>query len=301
MSVTCRFCDRQFANAQAVRAHLKSCEPYQTRTRERSAKAGRLGSRASGSGNLGEDESEVTLSSDSLGDSVIQLRQRLATERLRLELRGVEEAHAEIDRRADSAKQQQERRAAELTVQLEAKARGREEERERIKVANAQRERREAINRARQESRRQKIQKVKEEVTSGWVAALYLSAELKSRVLRDIEIEFARLPIEDLPHGELIAIAEGICDPIYRAARQAQENKMQAAARRQRLVQHGHDYAASVLRAVDDLDVIERWRIERAVENDLEAIGANETTDDIEDRVDGLLESEGIGWENVDD
>ena len=31
MSATCPFCDRQFANAQAVRAQLKGCAAYQER------------------------------------------------------------------------------------------------------------------------------------------------------------------------------------------------------------------------------------------------------------------------------
>ncbi len=107
MSATCKFCGQQFGNAQGVRAHLKACGSY----RERPAKSlrqklatrqGGLGSEPQGTDSLGSEPRQ----NETNFDPVRQLQQRLTAERLRLQLREVEDAHAEMDKRG-AAKQRE--------------------------------------------------------------------------------------------------------------------------------------------------------------------------------------------------
>src|SRR5215469_352827 len=110
MSSTCHFCGRKFTNPQAVRAHLKSCPKYQERRRTVPPSGSDVASGGIdlGSDGLGEPASGGADATTELFEPARQLRQRVATERLRLELRGVEEAHAELDRRAKTARQARE-------------------------------------------------------------------------------------------------------------------------------------------------------------------------------------------------
>src|SRR5882672_3980434 len=118
MSAVCRFCDQEFANAQAVRAHLKGCAAYQARPGKSLANAGSLREHQPAVASLG-NETPDTDQSDGQGqperpfDPVHQLKQRLATERIRLQLREVEEAHAELDRRVEAKARERQQQAEE--------------------------------------------------------------------------------------------------------------------------------------------------------------------------------------------
>src|SRR5258706_4950990 len=124
---TCRFCQKEYANAQAVRAHLKGCLPYLNRPPRQIPEAPSLGEASVrddslGTPNLGNVSRESHDSLNVASDLVRQYGQRIAAERLRLQLRELEEAHAELDRRAEARqlqepqeieKQAKARRAAE--------------------------------------------------------------------------------------------------------------------------------------------------------------------------------------------
>ena len=97
---TCRFCGRRFANGQAVRAHLKGCVEYLARPRDRQLEAVRRARPSPSNDSVKAILPEALPQVDAPFDPVRQLGQRLTAERIRLELREVEEAHAELDRRA---------------------------------------------------------------------------------------------------------------------------------------------------------------------------------------------------------
>src|SRR5258708_38916905 len=106
MPVPCQFCGKEYANTQAVKAHLKGCPDYAAHKAARTSKAlANAGLREGGRGaeSLGNEAGDaVQLENreqpEKPFDPVHQLRQRLAAERLRLQLREVEDAHAERDR-----------------------------------------------------------------------------------------------------------------------------------------------------------------------------------------------------------
>jgi len=145
--------------------------------------------------------------------------------------------------------------------------------------------------------RRAAIQKVKDQVVTNWYSRIYPDAEIKSRVLRAIEHAFANLQVEDLPHEELVSIAIGVRDPIAREFRLDQEYAERLTTERNRLIQHGRDYAAKELRSVEGLDLSERLRIEARAARELEDAQGDESQEDIEDLVDEILDDEGIGWD----
>jgi hypothetical protein len=296
----CRFCGQKFSNGQAVRAHLKGCAEYRARPRGRQLEAGPLGSPSLGSDSL-KALPDATPEADAPFDPVRQLGQQLQAERIRLQLREVEEAHAELDRRAQSKTREREievrsRRDAESKAQTE-----RADEARRRGEAERERANREAAELDRRERRRTAIQKVKRQVLDWWWADVATRTELKSRVLGEIEKGLAPLPVEDLPHAELVAIAEGIRDRHYREAKATEQAAQRSAIRRRDLVAFGKDYLAGELREVEGLDVLDQWRIEKRVERDLEAVAGTETREDIEDQVDAILEDEGIGWDEDDE
>src|SRR6266480_2678094 len=105
---TCRFCNQQFDNQQAVRAHLKGCNAYKRRHNPNGAS---LGSVALGKPCLRDHTPEPEASAGNDLDSVSLLEKRLAAERIRLQLRGVEEAHAELDERAQAKVRERERQS----------------------------------------------------------------------------------------------------------------------------------------------------------------------------------------------
>jgi hypothetical protein len=306
MSATCRFCDQQFANAQAVRAHLKGCAVYKARHGNASAnedipREGRRGATSLGNEPPDSIPTDGADQPEKPFDPVHQLRQRLAAERTRLQLREVEEAHAELDHRAE-AKEHERQLQAEQKANAERMAdRDRENDQRVAEHKRKERERREAAENQRQKSRREIIQSVKQPVVEQWVAPIFGRSDLKARALKDIERELTALPVEELPRAELVLIAEGIRDRLYREAVQAEQRSQEQAARRQRLIQHGCDYAGRELRGVEGLSLTEVWKIERHVRDELAAVGGTETTERIEDWVDEILEAEGLEWDEEDE
>ena len=59
MSEVCRFCDQEFANAQAVRAHLKGCAAYRARPGKSQANAGSLRQDGRGAESLGNEADDT--------------------------------------------------------------------------------------------------------------------------------------------------------------------------------------------------------------------------------------------------
>jgi hypothetical protein len=73
------------------------------------------------------------------------------------------------------------------------------------------------------------------------------------------------------------------------------------AARRQNLIEHGCSYAGRELRRAEGLKITEVWQIERRVREALAEVEGDETTGEIEDWVDDILDDEGIEWDEDDD
>jgi len=309
---TCRFCQREFVSGQAVRAHLKSCEPYVNHSPRQEPQASSL---------KAESVREDSLSTPSLGiasregsepvptgefDPVRQLDQQIAAEQRRLKLRELREAHEDMDRRT-LARQQERHRVIE---QQEEAARTIERERvsarQREEQARQVRERGADADQQRQRQRRERIQEVKRGVVERWAYGASISSSLKAQVLQEIERALFPLPVDDLPLDELVKIAEGVRDELHgkalRTEQHTQRKAQERAQRRQRLQQHGLDYARRALNDVDSLDVLESWRIEQSVRQELqEEIEGDESNADIEAWVEEILEREGIGYDDDDE
>jgi hypothetical protein len=306
MSAVCRFCGQEYANAQAVRAHLKGCADYKARRGKSLANAESLReseSAVAALGNVppGTVPTESRDQPEKPFDPVQQLRQRLAAERIKLQLREVQDAHAERDRQAESKERERQQQAEQKAVAERMAVRDRENDQRLAEDKRRERERREAAENQLRQRRREIIQGVKHQVIEQWIAPIFGRSDLKALALKDIEGELAALPVEDLPRAELVLIAEGIRDRLYREAEEAERRSQERAARRQRLIQHGCDYAARELREAEGIPLTDIWRIERRVRDELAAVEGDETTDNVEDWVDGILESEGIVWDDEDD
>jgi hypothetical protein len=244
---------------------------------------------------------EASSDPDAPFDPVRQLGQRLAAERLRLQLREVEDAHSELDRRTETKKQERDRLAREQTEAAQGAERERIAEQRRAESAGRERAEREAQEQSAKHRRRETIQNVKRQVVEFWWPDVAARSDLKSRVLKEIELGLEPLPVEDIPRGELVLIAEGIRDRLYATAKASEQHAQRSTTRRNGLITYGTEYAARELRAVDGLPISDFWRIERQIRSDLESIEGSETRDDIEDRVEAILEEEGIGWDEDDE
>lgn len=303
---TCRFCQKEFVNAQAVRAHLKGCLPYLNRPPRQIPEAPSLGETSVrddslGTPNLGNASGESHDSPDVASDLVRQFGQRIAAERLRLQLRELEEAHGELDRRTE-ARQLQEQR--EIEKQAEARRladQERDATRQREVQARQARESRANADEQKRHRRRGAIQEVKGEVVDRWPYGASISITLKAQILQEIERVLTPLPVDELPLDELVKIAQGTRDRLHGDAVRAEQHAQRQAQERQRLQQHGLDYAKHALRDVDDLDVLATWRIEQRVSRELAEIVGDESIAEIEDWVDDILDDEGIGFDEDDE
>ncbi len=86
----------------------------------------------------------------------------------------------------------------------------------------------EAERRARQ--RRELIQSVKEETVGRWSwQHPTIPAEVKAEALQEIERKLSRLPLDELPRHEVVQIAEGVRDRLFRPVLEAQEAARQRA------------------------------------------------------------------------
>ncbi len=132
------------------------------------------------------------------------------------------------------------------------------------------------------ELRRWAIQSVKDEVINSWWSLDHtIPSETKAKALVAIEQELSRLPADQLPRSELVAIAQGIRDRIYQPviqaeqrARQEEERKRNQARLRTTLISSGVAHATRTLREQQDLDGWTRLdleqKVKRALENDID-------------------------------
>src|SRR5712692_4715803 len=146
---------------------------------------------------------------------------------------------------------------------------------------------------------REVIQSVKDRVIgSWWQPGHTIPSEVKAQVLVAIEQELSRLPVDQLPRAELLTIAEGIRDRIYRPVLQAQqrareeeERMRQQARQRTTLIAAGVTYANQALR--QQQHALESWTrldLEQKVKRALEqAIDGSESEADLPAFVDNLL------------
>jgi len=286
----CRFCQREFVSRQAVRAHLRACAAYLGTSPRQEPEALVLG-RPSLVGNA------LTQGNDPEGgafDPVQQLQKRLAAERVRLKLREVEQAHKELDAR-EAAKRRQERETQTRQREAERAEKG---EREALRMreesaAHARREAEEAKERLRAK-RREIIQDIKRTVVDEWWGRLNASTELEAQIKQAIEAALVPLPVQELPKAELVQIAEGVRERLYRQAVEAQNAAAALARQREALQRHGQEYAERELREIEDLEITERWQIEARVREEMQELTGEESRADIVARVDEILEDEGL-------
>src|SRR5713226_6378221 len=142
------------------------------------------------------------------------------------------------------------------------------------------------------------IQSVKDQVIgSWWSPGLTIPSETKAQALVAIDQELSRLPVDQLTRTELVTIAEGIRDPIYRPviqaqerAREEEERRRQQARQRTTLIAAGVTHANQALRQRHDLDIWTRLDLEQKVKRGLEqAIDGSESEADLPALVDDLL------------
>ena len=101
----------------------------------------------------------------------------------------------------------------------------------------------------------------KQVVDSWWSLNHTIPAETKAQALVAIEQELSRLPVDQLPRSELLAIAEGIRGRCYRPVIQAQQRarkeedgRRNQARQRTILLAAGAAHATRTLRQQQDLD-----------------------------------------------
>ncbi len=329
--VTCNFCQREFANAQAVRAHLKSCQPYleQRTARQAPETAGtRLPSRdprAEGSvgaaprrdgsrqGELGIMPLEILSDPTLMGaDPLRQLDEEIAMTKRRIDLRQLQETEDELDRRAKAKEAEQQRAAATASHADQEKQDARQRELDQRKA----REAREWDEARRKQRFRDNITAAKKEAIDKWCYRTSVSSALTAEILVEIEQELSALPAGEMPLGELVRIAIGIRDRRYNEHCQAEldaslreleeqglkiQRDQQQSARRQTLIQHGMSYARREIDGVEGLDYFEKRRIEQRVQTELDEVTGEEGRAEIEDWVEDILDREGIGYDDEDD
>ncbi len=112
-----------------------------------------------------------------------------------------------------------------------------------------------------------------------------------------IDQELSRLPVDQLPRTELVTIAEGIRDRIYRPviqaqlqAREEEERRLQQARQRATLTAAGVIYANQALRQQRNLESWTRLDLEQKVKRAVEqAIVGSESEADLRALVDSLV------------
>jgi len=142
------------------------------------------------------------------------------------------------------------------------------------------------------------IQSVKDQVIgSWWSPGLTIPSETKAKALVAIDQELSRLPVDQLPRTELVTIAEGIRDPIYRPviqaqerAREEEERRRQQARQRTTLIAAAVTYANQALRQRHDLESWTRLDLEQKVKRAIEqAIDGSESEVDMRALVDNVV------------
>jgi hypothetical protein len=241
-------------------------------------------------------------------DLVKQLEKQVAAGRLRLTLREIEETHAELDRKAEAKVRERKR-----DTERQFEERQESEDEDSAARARDERKRRE---RERQEAaahhRRRLIQEVKEVVVKETPIGTRDDTDIRARILREVERVLSSLALNELPRDELFMLARAARDKICRAAEKAQKEKRDAefqneqrarelADRKQRLIRQGTEFAKRELADTEGLGSLECWRIELLVERELHTLAGDEPWPEIKDRVEEILESEGIEYGDSDD
>jgi hypothetical protein len=114
----------------------------------------------------------------------------------------------------ETAEPERQNRRQEATLRREY---DREAARRRAEHEAQAREWRELAQRLASERRRATIQRVKDRVITNWSALGYLiPAEAKAQALKAVEAELGRLRVEELPEAEVMTLAEGVRDRIFR-------------------------------------------------------------------------------------
>jgi hypothetical protein len=142
------------------------------------------------------------------------------------------------------------------------------------------------------------IQSVKDEVIGSWWSPGHtITSEAKAEALVAIDQELARLPVDQLPRAELVTIAEGTRERIYRPviqaqqrAREEEERRRQQARQRTTLIIAGVTHASQALRQRHDLASWTRLDLEQKVKRAIEqAIDGSESEVDMRALVDSLV------------
>lgn len=142
------------------------------------------------------------------------------------------------------------------------------------------------------------IQSVKDEVIGSWRSPGHtISSEAKAEALLAIDQKLSRLNVDQLPRTELVMIAEGIRDRIYRPvvqaqhrAREEEERRRQQARQRTTLIAAGVTYANQALRQQHALESWTRLDLEQTVKRAVEqAVDGSESEADLRTLVDRLL------------
>src|SRR5713101_4814394 len=143
------------------------------------------------------------------------------------------------------------------------------------------------------------IQSVKDEVIGSWWSPGHtIQSETKAQALVSIDQELSSLPVDQPPRAELVTIAEGIRDRIYRPviqaqqrAREEEERRRQQARQRTTLIAAGGTYVNQALR--QQQHALESWArldLEQKVKRALEqAIDGSESEADMRALVDNLV------------
>jgi hypothetical protein len=142
------------------------------------------------------------------------------------------------------------------------------------------------------------IQSVKDKVIGSWWSPGHtIPSETKAQALVSIDHELSRLPVDQLPRTELVTIAEGIRDRIYRPviqaqqqAREEEERRRQQARQRTTLIAAGVTYANHALRQQHALESWTRLDLEQKVKRAVEqVIVGSESEADLRALVDNLV------------
>ncbi len=304
----CDWCGKRFKSRQAVRGHLRACKEYQ------SAELAEPGA---------QPAAERSIGSATAGERgpVEALTEQVQAEKLKLELRQVQDVHRELDER-EAARAERERQKAEerrRQQREEAAIRARAEQERLAQEAREQRER------ELKQLRRKRIQEAKDQAL-GRRAPWGMPEDLKAQAREEIERKLSSLSVDDLPDRELAQIAEGIRDQLYgpwleakkrqeaeESARQRREQQERLAAmenewekRRQQerldakkteLIDRAKAYVLDELKHEDpdfeDIAPLDRWGVMLKVAEILaKELKGTESWAEVGERVDEILEEE---------
>jgi hypothetical protein len=238
---------------------------------------------------------------ESAFDPVQKIRQNVAAEKLRLQLREIQSAHSEFDAREEAAKRAVADQKSRDLKTLQSQERAKEEARAKAHAETQRRQHAAAQRRAHSVQRRAIIQDIKNTAIEQWPVRWQISAPLHAEMLLAIETKLLPLPVLELPKAELIQIAEGVRDQLLRASLDIQAAAHQREANRLQLQNYGKSYAEEELRTIEGLVLDERWRIEALVNDELKELTGDEARADVREMVESIFFEEGLGYDEDDE